>query len=300
MKLQLLWGCLLFTVNAANLGGQKISLEDIERDYLDKTTTISPDSKANVPQVQSPTKFGFVPHRTASSYAATKPKYQYSQTNYQVNKFSYKPQPQKVQQQQYINPQPQYEVPQQYQEYTYIQPGATQQYTIEYQQPSQQYEQYEKVQLLTDNAINQPEGQQTYVQPQYYYVQSPSTAVESVVDPKGVQYVYVPSYTSNSIPVDEKYLQPYVTTQETSLPPVRTTVAKYTTISTGKNTEPVKQYVSQKQAQYTPPAKPEYRTPIQEILVKREPKSLLDSYVPSIVQLQYLSQQQAKSSYSKY
>lgn len=133
----------------------------------------------------SPSKFGFVPHRTASSYAATRPKFQYSQTNYQVKKAAaklpkyqqqYHQQTGPSHQQQYLSQQPALE-------YTYVQPD-----THQYQQPSQQYEQYENVQYVADNALAQPEQKQGLVQPQYYYVQqyqAPSTAVESVVDPKG-------------------------------------------------------------------------------------------------------------------
>ncbi|XP_066252304.1 uncharacterized protein [Euwallacea similis] len=295
--------CLVATVSAASYGSQKTSLEDIERDYN--------PSKTNSASVGSPTKFGFVPQRTAPSYAASKPKYHYTQTNYQVNKKTTAKAPKYISYQlQYpvqSSAQPEYQVQYQQPSQQYQQPSqqyqqSSQQYqqtTQLYQQPAQQYDQYENVQYVTDNSISQLESQQ----PQYYYVQqypASSTAVESVVDPKGVQYVYLPSYSSaNSITTDQKYLQQYLSggdEEQPQLPPVRTTV-KYTSASTGKSS--AKHYFGQgKGVPYEVP-KAQYQ-PQKDIIIKREPKSLLDSYVPSIVQLQYLKQQGKLMSYTKF
>lgn len=172
--------------------------------------------------VSSPTKFGFVPQRTASSYAATAPKFQYTQNHYQLKKSTPKPQSAHYVTQ-YSQPKPQYASPssqlylspekyssassgldysQQYltqpqaQDYTYVQPDiSNQQYVIQYQQPGQQYDQYENVQYVADNSIAQPESKQYLTpQPQYYYVQqyqAPSTAIESVLDPKGNIFSYI-------------------------------------------------------------------------------------------------------------
>ncbi|XP_066146682.1 putative cyclin-dependent serine/threonine-protein kinase DDB_G0272797/DDB_G0274007 isoform X2 [Euwallacea fornicatus] len=298
--------CLVTVVRAASPERQKTSLEDIERDYN--------PSKANRISVGSPTKFGFVPQRTAPSYAASQPKYQFnSQTNYQVNKkttakaakyMSYQPQhaaqgfTQPEYQLQYQQPSQQYQQPsKQYQQ-------SSQQYQQTsqlYQQPTQQYDQYENVQYVTDNSISQLKSQQ----PQYYYVQqypASSTAVESVVDPKGMQYVYFPSYSSaNSITTDQKYLQQYLSGEDEEQPqlPAVTTTVKYTSVPTGKSS--TKNYFVQgKGFPYEAPKVQYQPQPQEDVVIKREPKSLLDSYVPSIVQLQYLKQQGKLMSYTKF
>lgn len=163
----------------------------------------------------------------------------------------------------------------------------------------QQYQQYENVQYVTDNSIAQPE------QPQYYFVQqyqAPSTAVEAVVDPKGTYLTNKTSltnqhfftdvlayYTPNSIgSTEEKYLQPYYVKPEPQLPPV-TTSTKYTKVLPSKP----------KEVKYATVPEKQYQQPQQEVIIKRTPKSLLDSYVPSVVQLQYL-RQQGKLGYSKF
>ncbi|XP_050307678.1 vacuolar protein-sorting-associated protein 36-like [Anthonomus grandis grandis] len=305
MKVLSVLGCLLVAVHANTYKGQRTTLEDIERDLsgISKSITHPQTKKAPNAQLSSPTKFGFIPHRTASSYAASKPKLQYTQGSYQVKPkvnqpstyqkplYQTAPALQYVspdQTQQYSQTSQQYLNQQQAQEYTYIQPDTAQQY-VQYQEPSQQYSQYDNIQYVTDNSIGQQDGKQSYYsqQPQYYYVQyqAPSTAVESVVEPKASTYSnYLPS---NAIPVEEK--QQYFTAVQ-QLPPITTTVAKYTTVVPKKPKHTSQQYRSQQTSYY----------PQEEAVPKREPKSLLDSYVPSVLQLQYLRQYQGKGSQSKY
>lgn len=57
---------------------------------------------------------------------------------------------------------------------------------------------------------------------------------------------------------------------------------------------PSKRKYAQKHVEFRAPTRGHQEEP----LFKREPKSLLDSYVPSVVQLRYLKQQGKK--YSKY
>ncbi|XP_030767629.1 uncharacterized protein LOC115891325 [Sitophilus oryzae] len=306
---------LLVSVSAGLSGSEKISLEDIERDLStsDKTSVTSQVTEKSS-TIQSPTKFGFVPARTAASYAATSPKTQYYQTSYPA-KPSFNP---AIIQQQYSAPQQQqystaYATPstsdyaQQYydaQQYlaqltqAYAQTDGKSQSNVVYQQSVPQYEQYPAVQYISDNSVtqSQSDGHQQYsAGPQYYYVQqyqAPSTEVQTVVDPKApVQYVtYVPSNTHNSIPVEPKYQQAYAVTYETP-PPVKQTTVKY--VST-------KQYSRPKTVQYVQAAPSSGYYNQEEVVIKREPKSLLDSYVPSILQLQYLKRHQGSKYSNKY
>lgn len=135
-----------------------------------------------------------------------------------------------------------------------------------YYQPS--YE--NNVQYVSENEV-QP---QYYTQqPQYVYLQpytAPTTAVQTVVDLKGgVQYImYIPAYTTNQ--KEEANHQNVVPeTQE----------------------EPLYQQFVTQEEQPKPSIKYAPEPPIQ----KNEYKSLLDSYVPSYLQVQYYKQQQARA-----
>ncbi|XP_060531458.1 uncharacterized protein LOC132705051 [Cylas formicarius] len=295
--------------------GKKISLENIDDYSATNRASNTLQTKPNN-QVSSPTKFGFVPTRTAESYAATQPKQTFFQdsirvkqpgSNYQLQQYKL---PNKYAanidySQDYSNVQQ--HAPQQPQQYPYLQPDlgfqqyqkpAPQQYeqtSQVYQQPAQHYQQYENVHYLTENSLSQSDNQQYYPQvPQYYYVQqyqAPTTAVETVVDPKaGVQYVmYLPAsseYSPNAIQNDQKYQDVYSDYHQIPAISVKYTVAnpkKYTTISSSqKHIQPSK-VRNQKQ---------------QEYIIKREPKSLLDSYIPSAVQLRYLEQSRQNKKYN--
>ncbi|KYB28055.1 hypothetical protein TcasGA2_TC008236 [Tribolium castaneum] len=231
---------------------KKISLEDIERDNL-KTTGKIARAPPKIP-VASPTDYGFVPTKTVTDYARQQPKYvQYVPQTYAQPAQQYTPPPQ-----QYAT------VPQQY-------------YYQQQQSVQNPYQQYENVQYVTDNSIAQ--AQQQYYTPQYVYLQqytAPSTAIQSVVDPKGgIQYVM------------------YV------VPKAEQTQNYENVVYTNSNEQqqyvvPQTQYVQTQQVtpeiKYAPqPEKP------QQLFTKSEPKSLLDSYVPSILQVQYYKQQQAQA-----
>lgn len=105
------------------------------------------------------------------------------------------------------------------------------------------------------------------------------------------------SYSGNSIPSDQKYQQQYTTSAEPQLPNVVKSVTRYTSVLPGKSSGS-KYRSSPKNIQYVAPSQAQYQQQ-EEFVVKREPKSLLDSYVPSYLQLQYL-RQQGKPGYSKY
>ncbi|KAJ8919326.1 hypothetical protein NQ315_003910 [Exocentrus adspersus] len=301
---------LLATVAAAGPKDKKTTLEDIERDYTssEMKTKLTPPppppsaTKISVP-TQSPTHYGFVPRKTIANYVQQSPRPVYVQPDY-AQQYT----------QQYIQQSPendysQYATAQQYttsipQKYNsgsqqYFAPQystAQQKYTP--QVPSQQsfnyvmqlpnqLQSYENVQYITDNSIAAPATQQYYTPaPQYVYLQqytAPSTAIQTVVEPKGaLQYImYVPSLAS---PATAEQTQSYdnvvyegedtqdVTSYQAPQP---LQTVQYTTQQAPKEQAPV---------QYTQP-KDLYTRP--EYIIKREPKSLLDSYIPSIVQLRY-------------
>ncbi|XP_044254391.1 uncharacterized protein LOC123004926 [Tribolium madens] len=236
---------------------KKISLEDIERDNLKITGKVA-RAPPKIP-VASPTDYGFVPTKTVADYARQQPKY-----------VQYVPQTYSQPAQQYTPPSQQYAtVPQQY----YYQ----QQQPVNHQNP---YQQYENVQYVTDNSIAQ--AQQQYYTPQYVYLQqysAPSTAIQSVVDPKGgIQYVmYVPSYVPKAEQTQNYENVVYTNDQQAYVVPE----TQY--VQTQQVTPAIK-YAPQPQAEKT-----------QQVFTKSEPKSLLDSYVPSILQVQYYKQQQSQA-----
>ncbi|XP_019868452.1 uncharacterized protein LOC109597246 [Aethina tumida] len=225
------------TVNAE----KKISLEDIERDNLRNENRPAPPSTA----VKSPTQYGFVPTKTIHDYAQKGPKNQYVQ--------------------------PQYVPTQQYTEAQYV--PTQQYYTTQYQPQTDQYQQYENVQYVTDNSIAQKPQQYVYLQ-QY---PSPSSSVQHIVDTKGqLQYImYIPSYVADQSQTYENVVyQPQQTQQEEAV--------QYT----------VPEYTQQKQVEVAVQPKIQYQGSNTQYVQPREPKSLLDSYVPSILQIQYYKQQQ--------
>ncbi|VEN37875.1 unnamed protein product [Callosobruchus maculatus] len=210
--------------------------------------------------------------------------------------------------QQYTTPRQQYSVPQ---EGSY----KNVQYETDNNLAAQQYP--KNVQYVTDNSIGNQ--QQQYYSPQYVYLQqdpAPSTSVQTFVDPKGgVQYIMlIPqsaitttseqpqkyenlAYATTDGEADnQKYSQiSYSNEKEQEVPAVQQYVYQYEQ-KEGKAPAAGVQYVvhpqyeqkEQQQVQYVPP-KPQYTKP-SEYIIKREPKSLLDSYIPSVVQLEYYRQ----------
>lgn len=275
---------------------KKINLEDIERDNLKSERKAKQESKVitsssytqQVPPTQTPKllstpqQYNFLPLKTVQNYAQ---------------------QPQYTQNQQYPTPVQQY-IPQQYtpQQYYTLQPPAQQfrQYKQQYVEQPAQYQQYENVPLITDNSITQ---QPAYYMQRYVYVQpypAASTSVQSVVDPKAnvqyVMYIPTPAYVTaspkgeNALQETQEYVnvipqgysnyvtQPYET-------PADNQYVQYVT----EDTKPSDvQYVKPQELEGQKYVQQEYVTP------KKAPKSLLDSYVPSYLQIQYYKQQQAQ------
>ncbi|KAJ8963921.1 hypothetical protein NQ314_005249 [Rhamnusium bicolor] len=279
--------CSLLLAVSAGPKDKKTTLEDIERDYISNQKRVkltpAPPPPPKVPSpAQSPTQFGFVPIKTIADYVQQGPKQNYVQPQY-IQQFAQ--QYPETDYSQYATAQ-QYtsSIPQKYssslQQYSVPRYSSTQQKYVP-QIPGQQsytyvpqvespYQSYDNLQYITDNSIGQPSSQ--YYTPQYVYLQqyqSPSTAVQTVVEPKGgLQYVmYIPTY----VPTTEQtqnYENVIYTTNDaqdsSSAYQIPQTQAPQTT-----------QYVQQNNVQ--------------------EPKSLLDSYVPSILQLQYYKQAQQNS-----
>lgn len=212
------------------------------------------------PASGSPTQYGFVPVKTASGYLQQEPKTHYLQQQLQYSV------PEQYAGQRYTTIQ---ERPQYYQYQPTVQaaskPPAAQYYY--HQQPRR----YENVQYVADNSIQPTTGQQYYMQ--YVYLHpAPSTAIQTVVDPKGgLQYImYVPTY------VPQQTQQYETAVDYEGVPPAA----------------PQQYQVTEEK--YQQGKEDQYATIKQIFVPKREPKSLLDSYVPSILQYQYYKQQQAQ------
>lgn len=139
-----------------------------------------------------------------------------------------------------------------------------------YYQPQPSYEN-NNIQYVSENEV-QP---QYYTQqPQYVYFQpytAPTTAVQTVVDLKGgVQYImYVPAYTSQKEEPSHNFDH---------------------VVPENNQEQPLYQ---EEEVQPTPSIKYAPEPPAQA--PKNDYKSLLDSYVPSYLQVQYYKQQQARA-----
>lgn len=194
---------LLVTVSAGTKE-KKTTLEDIERDYISnerktKLSPVPPTTPKITSPAQSPTRFGFIPRKTIANYARQEHQPTYVQPQY-IEQYV---------QQQPVDDYSQYATAQQYNpsttphrysidtQYTVPQySGSPQKYTPQisrqeaYNYVSQspnQLQSLENVQYVTDNSINTPTASQYYT-PQYIYLQqysAPSTAVQTVVEPKG-------------------------------------------------------------------------------------------------------------------
>lgn len=203
--------CIFITVSSVRQKEKKITLHDIEQDYVttQKRANLSPPP---APKAQSPTQYGFVPVKTAANYVqqdapsafvAQYNQYATSQEQYPLN-------PQYLAQTQFST-QPDYS---QYSTIAYSGDSTPTKYSTQdsssdvtsskytqakfLNQPAvtyaqNDYQNYENVQYVNDNSIAQLQGQsqagqQQYYSPQYLYLQqyqAPSTSVQTVVDPKG-------------------------------------------------------------------------------------------------------------------
>ncbi|XP_022903012.2 GATA zinc finger domain-containing protein 10-like [Onthophagus taurus] len=258
--------CCFFTVVIAE---KQLKLEDIERDNLaserenkeqKSTLKFSPkySQPYNPPSFRSsqPNNFGFTPIND-------KPKLQFQSTKIQQEIHQENQQENQQEQIQYSPPQ------YYYQQQPQIQPQPQPQPQIINQYP------YEQTPYIIDNQINTP--QYVYLQP------SSSNNIQMVVDSKGqVKYfMYVPvPYVKQ----DSQYnnVGPQIFTQE----------AEYQAQNSNSQYENQPQFSEtpqqpqlQQQISYVPVEKTQY-TP------KGEPQSLLDSYVPSVLQYQYYKQQE--------
>ncbi|KAJ8984600.1 hypothetical protein NQ317_006062 [Molorchus minor] len=296
MKHILILCCLLLAVTAGPKD-QKTTLEDIERDYLtnQKKTKLTPPP-ASTKAATSPSQYGFVPTKTLSDYIQQSPRPNYIQSQYvpQFTQADYPQYPaggQNAQTQKYTTSFREYAIPQ-YSVPQYTRPQVQQQkyapqQTVKYV-PQVQY-QDDGVQYVTDNSIGQ--GNPQYYTPQYVYLQqyqSPSTAVQTVVEPKGgVQYVmYIPAYVPTETTDQTQNYENVVYT------PTSTQDSATYQAPDAATPQYAPQPQQQEQVQYVQPKAKQTKA---EFVVNREPKSLLDSYIPSYVQLQYYRQAQQNS-----
>lgn len=189
----------LITVSAGTKD-RKTTLEDIERDYVsnERKIKLTPASSKVATPAQSPTRFGFVPKKTIADYVRQEHRPAYFQPQYTeqyvqqqpLNDYSQDATPQQYTPSvlQKYNADLQYTVPQYSsspQKYT-PQISSQQAYSYVSQSPNQ-LQSLENVQYVTDNSISAPVASRYYT-PQYIYVQqypSPSTAIQTVVEPKG-------------------------------------------------------------------------------------------------------------------
>lgn len=264
---------------------KQVNLEDIENENVANERTSHQIPRPSPKEQQVP------PNQYVSPQPTT-PEVQYG----------FKPmkmQPQYVQQHQYL-PQQQYALQPQY--FTYQQPQTPAHYTrIQHYLQQPEPSQYQRLQppqpsYITDNQLGQ-ESYQQYYTPQYVYLQqypSASTSIQTVVDPKGgVQYVmylhpqYIQSNKIQETQGIEALLQPQNQIYE----------------SQGKQEQEIQYVEIQPQAQVEPQIQYVRPPPLARKIPKYnfenpkyEPKSLLDSYVPSLLQVQYFKQeQQARS-----
>ncbi|XP_074038136.1 uncharacterized protein [Leptinotarsa decemlineata] len=291
-------------VSAGTRDNLKTTLEDIERDYITtrKQTKLTPPPAPKIP-AKSPTQFGFVPTKTLSNYIQKEPKANYD-FQFQLGDFQ-----QYLGGQQYLSglestQGEQYRGGQKYaegQQYTDIVPEkyssiaptysgpvytgpskkpAVQAYYVP--QGQGQYQGFEKLQYLSDNSIAQQAVQQYYT-PQYVYLQpnqAPTSSVQTIVDPKGSLHylMYLPAYQNPSGEQTQNYDNVHNGGAEQTSYQLPQQAPSYNTIRYSQKDESTQ--FEQPKNLYTKA----------EFGAKREPKSLLDSYVPSALQLQYFRQ----------
>ncbi|CAH0560820.1 unnamed protein product [Brassicogethes aeneus] len=240
----------------------KISLEDIEIDNLKS------EKKARTPitAASSPTQYGFVPTKTLQNYIQKSPKPQYVQPTYAAPTYQNYQNTPKIP---LIGPQ-QYYLPKQY--------PTGQDQPQQYYGTPQQYQQYENVQFVTDNSIQHQSHPQQYVYLQQY--PASSTSIQTIVDPKSGQLQYVMYVPSLAAPTQQEQTQEVVYQQQ----------PEYSQETTQEQYAP--QYVEEKPFLPASQAPLHYEGSRTQYIQPRQPKSLLDSYVPSYLQIQYYKQQQ--------
>ncbi|XP_057671912.1 uncharacterized protein LOC130903696 [Diorhabda carinulata] len=140
---------------------------------------------------------------------------------------------------------------------------------------------YDSVAYVADNTIDQGAGQQNYDTQQFYYLQQyqePSTSIQAIVDPKGgLQYImYIPTYVPNQI-TEQTQNQENVVYTNNQQQAYQSPQPEYNTYSENPKTFETGKSMYNLKANETP-------------FIRREPKSLLDSYIPSSLQLQYYKQ----------
>ncbi|XP_056629893.1 uncharacterized protein LOC130440654 [Diorhabda sublineata] len=273
---------LLLCVSAARKE-KKTTLEDVERGYITTKSELSPPPLPKIP-AKSPTQFGFVPVKTTANYAQKQPKITYAQPQYTSENQGDSTYPTQIQYTigtQYVSgtryTSPVYTGPSK--EAAQKTPSHTQAYYVP-QEQSQDLK-YDSVAYVADNTIDQGAGQQNYDSQQFYYLQQyqePSTSIQAVVDPKGgLQYImYIPTYVPNQLTEQTQnqenvvYTNNQQQTYQSPQPEYNTYSENPKTFETGKSMYNLK-------ANEAP-------------FIRREPKSLLDSYIPSSLQLQYYKQ----------
>ncbi|KAG5878754.1 hypothetical protein JTB14_012124 [Gonioctena quinquepunctata] len=327
MKLLLSFSYLFLAVSAGTRNS-KTTLEDIERDYIttQKRTKLTPPP---APAAKSPTQFGFVPTKTLADYIQKEPRINYA-SQYQVGEYqqplgarqSFGGLQDKAPQKYSTIPQKYNAISQKYstapQKYgaTYS-PQAPQAYYVP--QAQNQYQYFENVPYVADNNLGQQVGQQYLTSPYLYLpqYQGSSSSVQNVVDTKGLlQYLsYLPTNAVPSAEQSQNYenvvytvgddqtqyqnpeeAQSYNTLQYSQKEETSQYAQPESVIS--QNEQPA-QYAQQgESAQYVQTGEsaqygqPENNYNNAEVVIRREPKSLLDSYVPSYLQLQYYRQTQ--------
>lgn len=216
-------------------------------------------------------------------------------------------------------------------QYVYPQYSSLQLPTVQIQ-PQYQYQQFDNVPYVVDNRLVQSSksDQQNYYGQQLVYFQpfTSSTAnIQTVVDPKGnlKYYMYVPTQHFSEVKTTEEptkgiqvqtqlpsyvnvgpqiftrepdYRQlpqsesQYITQPQLPPQPVTQTV-QYVPSTQATPQLPQVQYVQATQESLVQTPLPTTEPhPKSQYIAKGHPQSLLDSYVPSVLQLQYYKQQQ--------
>ncbi|KAF5302222.1 hypothetical protein FQA39_LY10261 [Lamprigera yunnana] len=252
-------------------------LEDLENENVAYEQRPKPQNKQK-PKMQSSMQtlpqmqFGFRPMKAQHPQNSEQSQYVGQQHYVQQSQYESSPQTQYQSVQQ-----PQFEIPQQSQ----FQHAALQQYFLPHQQQYFTYQpetlqalgQYQQqFQQQQNPYITQNHLPQQFQIPQYvFYHPSASNSVQTVVEPKS-QFAYIqpqifhqPENIQSALPSKENYQIQYLTIPQVQLQP---------------------------HAKVQPKFHYKLETPSKQ---KHSPKSLLDSYVPSILQIQYHKQQMARA-----
>lgn len=260
-----------------------------------KTRTANKETYVPKEPANSPTNFGFVPVKTSENYIQKEPlgRYVYpdllGQTQAYTSKFpsyqttqqqiSYQPQVQYSQQQ--ITPSYNFAATQSNQQYVY-----PQQYYQHQAQPTQDFSQFleyqfgqPQTQYYQEPAIKNVNYIAANSVPQYVYLQQSSNAVENVIPKEhGVKFLMIiPQYVPQQPSLQNYYLSQQTAPQD------------YTTATLSQQPDQV-QYVYKTEPSVNSQKLSSY---------EKGPTSLLDSYVPSVLQVQYYKKLQAQSQVNK-